>query len=295
MENKITIPGLYEAAYRASSGTSFSPEKRAQTCVIEFEQELNTDLQRIPQPEQQRYIDGYKKHLFSWLSAKSNCISTMIAGPSNFPVRRAEKANRSENNRFREFVEWRNKALNAISKKVHDAKPLAQKNNERWEQIKRRLVSSMQTIVAIDSGVNNYSSRPLFVSSITGTVKTLAKNADVEMVSRCLDLIKEWNEKAPKPVITAKNSIWNLIDECEINRERMVDRENTENSESEINGVKVVKNFSADRIQLFFDGKPAPDMIANLKKKAFKWAPSYGCWQRQLTSNAVYAVDSLLK
>jgi hypothetical protein len=45
------------------------------------------------------------------------------------------------------------------------------------------------------------------------------------------------------------------------------------------------------RLQLFFDGKPAQEIIKLLKSNAFKWAPSNMAWQRQLTNNAVYSFN----
>lgn len=294
-ENWVSIEGLYNAGYLAHTGTSFSPEKRGKQIVIDYEGQLNEDLQSIPNFERSAYIENYKKYLFAWLRSKAQCISTMIAGPSNFPVRRAEKANRTEQNRYTEFQDWRERAKKSIARRIEDAKPEVQKNAERWEKIKRNIESSIHTIIAIDNGINTYSSRPLFVSSITEKIKTLAKNADSEMVERSLNLIKEWNEKSKKPIITEKNSIWKLLEVCEVNREKQVDRANTESNEYEINGVKIVKNFQADRLQLYFDGKPESNIIQTLKSKAFKWSPSNGCWQRQLTQNAVYAAETLLK
>jgi len=91
--------------------------------VKEYEAQLNEDLQTIPEAEKEKYIENYKKHLFSWLSAKSQCISSMITGPANFPVRCAEKANRSEHNRYTEFSEWRTKVLKSIAKRMEDSKP----------------------------------------------------------------------------------------------------------------------------------------------------------------------------
>ena len=49
-----------------------------------------------------------------------------------------------------------------------------------------------------------------------------------------------------------------------------------------------------ERLQIFFPGKPEPDMIARLKSNAFKWSPSRGCWQRQLTGNAKGAARRVL-
>lgn len=289
----VKIDGLYEAAYRAHSGTSFSPERRASDCVLSCEAELNADLASIPEGERERYAEGYKKRLFAWLSAKAQCISSMITGPANFPVRRAERANLTEHNRLTEFHEWRDKALAAIARRVEDAKPEDQKVAERWMKLKRGLESSLGTIVAIDRGEAPYS-RPLFVSSVAGTIKTLAKNGEVDLVSRCLQLIRAWNEANPKPVISARHSIWSLEQTAEANREAAFDRSVAAPEEVVVRGVRVVSNSADDRLQLFFDGKPDPDVITSLKRSAFKWSPSRGCWQRQLTNNAVAAARAVL-
>lgn len=64
--------------------------------------------------------------------------------------------------------------------------------------------------------------------------------------------------------------------------------------EISLDGLTVITNREAQRIQLFFNGKPDPDTIRLLKSKAFKWAPSIGAWQRQITSNAIYATREVL-
>ena len=135
----IKIEGLYYKAYRAHLNTSFSPEKRAETYVKEYEEELNTDLQSMPEGERPEYIQRYTRHLFAWLSAKSNCLSSMITGPARFPVARAEKANRTETNRYNDFREWRDKALKRIRKRIDEAKSPEQKTNERWEVLKKEI------------------------------------------------------------------------------------------------------------------------------------------------------------
>ena len=42
-------------------------------------------------------------------------------------------------------------------------------------------------------------------------------------------------------------------------------------------------NREDNRLQVFFDGKPDADTRAELKSNGFRWAPSVGAWQRQLT------------
>ncbi len=291
---KIKIEGLYEAAYRAYSNISFDPEKRAAQTVKDYEEELNVDIELMPESEQERYIQGYKTRLFAFLLAKSRTLSSMITGPANFPAARNRKALDVEVKRLEEFFEWRTKALKSIARKIEEAKPEEQKNAERWTRIKTGLESSMRTVVEIDTGVNRYSSRLLIVNSIIGLVRTLAKNGETDLVNSCLNLIRDWNKHAKKPIISEKNSVWTLVDVSIAQSEKIEAKQTADSEESEINGVRIVRNQQADRLQLFFKGKPSPEMISKLKHSAFKWSPSNGCWQRQLTSNAIYAANNLL-
>ena len=72
-------------------------------------------------------------------------------------------------------------------------------------------------------------------------------------------------------------------------------RHKAESNEIEFDGGKVVKNYSEDRLQILFDEKPAPEMISTLKHNGFRWSPRFKAWQRQLTSNAFYACERVLK
>lgn len=61
----------------------------------------------------------------------------------------------------------------------------------------------------------------------------------------------------------------------------------------EFDGGRVEMNREDNRLQVFFDGKPDADTRAELKSSGFRWAPSVGAWQRQLTDNAIRAADRL--
>ena len=83
----------YEAAKRAHYNTSFSPDRRAESFCIGFDKDM-AELEALGVPEAQRA--RYEQLVVRHLGVKSRCISSMITGPANFPVRRAEKANRAE-------------------------------------------------------------------------------------------------------------------------------------------------------------------------------------------------------
>lgn len=59
--------------------------------------------------------------------------------------------------------------------------------------------------------------------------------------------------------------------------------------------VTLETDAAADRVRLIFDGKPPADVIAQLKARGFRWAPSVGAWQRQLTPAARHAAECVLR
>ena len=65
--------------------------------------------------------------------------------------------------------------------------------------------------------------------------------------------------------------------------------------ESKNKFFKVKENVEAMRIQLFFEGKPEPEVRDILKSNGFRWAPSVGAWQRQLNNNGKYAVERVIR
>ena len=59
-------------------------------------------------------------------------------------------------------------------------------------------------------------------------------------------------------------------------------------------GFKVIENYDMDRVQFVFPDKPSAEERTMLKGAAFKWAPSQGAWQRQLTNNAINAAKRII-
>lgn len=56
----------------------------------------------------------------------------------------------------------------------------------------------------------------------------------------------------------------------------------TENKECTINNVRVVENYSENRLQLFFPSIPNADIRNQLNKNGFRWSRYNECWQSYL-------------
>lgn len=87
--------GLAQAAF---SGTSFSPEKRAASWTASYGAELSSDYDLFKSHAEKggtldqldaefaRYRAGARQRFTAFLASNSRCVSSFIAGPSNFPV-----------------------------------------------------------------------------------------------------------------------------------------------------------------------------------------------------------------
>ena len=67
-----------------------------------------------------------------------------------------------------------------------------------------------------------------------------------------------------------------------------------EGFEAEFDGGRVVDSVADNRLQIFFDEKPGPELREKLKRNGFKWAPSVGAWQRMRGDAARRSAEAVL-
>ena len=218
----------------------------------------------------------------------------MVTGRSGFDYYRQEKTNRSYQNRYEEFRNWRKKFLKPSDgkRKPHDRRKRNRKRHGRRSNCD--IKSSADTIHGIDTGQCRGYSRALFVSSILNKVSTLANHGEVEIVRRAVDFISEYNARVKKPVITPRNKFFQLPELAERMREKLKAMQSRENKEVPFEGGTLVWNYGEDRLQILFDRIPEDNRRKELKSSGFRWSPRNKAWQRQLTSNALSAAKRVL-
>nr|DAT62622.1 MAG TPA: protein of unknown function (DUF3560) [Caudoviricetes sp.] len=82
-------------------------------------------------------------------------------------------------------------------------------------------------------------------------------------------------------------------------RERIEELEKRQDSPApegwKFDGGEVVINAELNRLQIVLDDRPDADTKQALKSHGFRWAPSQGAWQRQLTDNAIHAAKAITR
>jgi hypothetical protein len=119
-----------ELARAAHRGTSFVPDERGSQERASYASTLASDYANLERyadnddkratlaSEFERYREGYGRRYRDMLAAKSRTMSTMITGGSNFPTARNRKRGAVADKRTSELVEFRERALAAIRKKL---------------------------------------------------------------------------------------------------------------------------------------------------------------------------------
>jgi hypothetical protein len=271
-------------AQRAFNGTSFSPERRGEQVRADYNNTLCEDLKYLSkyantdekkaalETEFERYRQGYLKRTVSWLHTKSNCLSTMIAGPSNFPVRRAEKANNAEHKKSVDLCEFRSRALKAIEKVLRPelAPIMAGDSNaisrltEKIEKAEKfqALMKAANKIIKKKSGID--------FAALEKLGFTAVQSAELSKPDCC--------GRIGFAAYQLTNNNANI--KRMKGRLRIIERDQHSVDTQHVGENATLEDCPADnRIRLFFEGKPAEEIRTQLKKNGFRWTPSKGCWQ----------------
>lgn len=302
IENDINL----EEAQRAFHNVSFRSESRGQRVVEEYVIDLKQLAQHIEKhatDERQQAIaqqvfedlrQKYKARTLSWLAAKSRCISSMITGPANFPVRRAEKANNSEHNRMTELIDFANAMFGYAVKNLDKAIPKEEKKVDEIKDLKEQIAKAKKN------------------QGFMKQANALNRKKDEEGLDRLfLEYYGEVNYSAilanfKKPnymnatgyerfELTNNLARIKRMEERLVMLEKKAVKAETIGEEAQsFNGLEIVRNHAEDRLQLIFEGKPCETVRGLLKSHGFRWSPRFNAWQRQLTNNAEYSLKNFV-
>lgn len=296
---KTTAPPYYAinetSARRAKEAISFS-DYRAGSATSEYRQMVDEAVKIAERQKKRvdpmhhekidRLLDTYCRKLAANMNHNNEIMarvpSVMIAGPSNFPVRKKEKQNAAMDSNMQEWRDIqglldkiRSTGMGGISADDPDAVSKLQAKLANLQE-------SQETMKAVNAYYRKHKTLDGCPHLSPETIEKLKT-----------DMAQGWHLEN-KPFAS-----WALSNNsAEIRRvkariESLTRKEQTPFVGWEFDGGKVEINREENRLQVFFDGKPDADTRDELKGGGFRWSPSAKAWQRQLTDNAFWAADSI--
>ena len=235
---------------------------------------------------------AYARRMADNLNAESRigkmCPSILIAGMSNFPVRKKEKQNAASDRNHAEFKEIQG-YISKLESILYGKEVIRSDDKDAIILLEEKL-SKREADQEFMKAVNAYYRKN---KKLEGCPELTSEQ--VEKITA--DMARNWRVD-PKPfeswALSNNNAEIHRIRERIDQIKKEKSRETAEIEYSEL-GVTIKENIEEMRIQLFFDGKPEPEVRGILKQRAFKWSPKNSCWQRQLTDNARYATKQIIK
>ena len=233
-----------------------------------------------------RLVDTYARKLAenmnSSFSIEARVPSILIAGGSNFPVRKKEKQNAARDRNMEDWNEVqglldkiRSTGMGGISA---DDPQAVQKLEAKLE----KLQAAQDTMKAVNAYYRKH-------KTLDGCPCLSAERIEAMKA----EMSSQWHiEDKPYPSWALSNN------NAEIRRIKgriadLTKKQETAYAGWEFDGGTVEANREDNRLQIYFEEKPDEKTRETLKENGFRWSPKAGAWQRQLNDNAIYAADRL--
>ncbi len=267
------VPGSATAAYRAMVDEAYALGEAQKARVDPMYHEKIDGL-----------LDRYARKLAENINQR-NAIDTrvpsiMISGGGNFPVRKKEKQNAARDRNMGEYSE-----IAGLLDKVRSTGMggISADDDRAVEKLEKKLADLEAEQESMKS-INAYFRKH---KTLDGCPDLTFEQAEQLKASMSRDW---WKDPVPYPSYWLSNNNANIRRV----RQRIDDlKSRSEYAGWTFPGGEAKINEAENRLQLIFDDKPSEDQRRELKSGGFKWAPSQGAWQRQLTRNAIYAASRI--
>ena len=285
-----------EAARRANDMNSFRDYK-AGSATAEYRRMVDAATELAERQKQRvdpmyhekidRLLETYCRKLAENMNAsysiEARCPSILISGGGNFPVRKKEKQNAA---RDRNLEEWN--YIQGLLDKIRGVGTggISSDDPQAVEKLEAKLATlekHQEMMKAANAAIR-----------MKDPAKGDAKLAELGYTPEDIAKLRapDFCGRIGYPAYALQNNNANI----RRIRGRIAElKKRTESTPEgwEFDGGRVVVNTAENRLQIIFDGKPNADVRTELKGEGFRWAPSQGAWQRQLTDNAMRAARRL--
>lgn len=277
--------GVADAAFH---GVSWFPERRSESARADYSETLAHDLKDLRElaakhgtahlvdGEFIRYRAGYRKRTLAYLYSSGRCVSSWIAGPSNFPAARMNKRADITHKRLNELVEFRRTALKAIRRELCPGlKPIMASDADAIDRLESKIAlaeSFQERMKAANAAIRRHKK-----AGEQAQIAGLLLLGFSEAIARKL-LQPDFCNRIGFADYELTNNGAN-IRRMKARLEQIICAQATPASEVQGEAARIEDCPSENRVRLFFPGKPDEATRADLKRSGFRWSPSLGCWQ----------------
>ncbi len=270
--------------YEEGSATAAYRQAVDRAVQIAEEQKRKTDP--IHHEKIDRLLDAYARRLAENINQRnaiaSRVPSILISGGGNFPVRKKGKQNRAADANLTEWQE-----IQGLLDKIRSTGKggINADDPEAVQKLKAKQ-EELETLQNAMKAVNAYYRKHKTLDGCPGLSAEEIEKLNVSMA-------QDWRpEPKPFPSFQLANNNAAIRQVKERIAALTAQKEKSYMGWRFAGGV-VEANREANRLQIFFDEKPDAETRTALKREGFRWAPSAGAWQRQLSDNAFRATKRL--
>ena len=273
MANAIINEALAQRSKENMSFSDYTPG----SATSEFNQEITEVTAAIEKakakvsPEAQIKLDNllasHTSRYANWTNKRNangaGHVSVMICGPSNYNMRKHEKYLSREGKLWAEYDEFKD-IYNRIDSIVTGDRIIKSNDVNAIDKLKEKLANAQEE----HAGYKAYNAKarkegtapymPYVMSNSNGRIKGIK------------DRIAHLERLAAQET-----------------KEIIVETESSE-------GIRIVDNVAACRLQIFFNGKPSAEVRTQLKKNGFRWTPSISAWQSYRSDHANRAAQEIV-
>ena len=269
------VPGRATQSYRAEVDEAAALAERQKQRVDPMYHEKIDGL-----------LDAFARKLADNINRRNEIAtrvpSILVAGGSNFPVRKKEKQNQADAAAMKEYRQIRgllDKIRGTGRGGISADDPAAV---DKLKAKLRDLEARQDKMKAVNAYYRKHK-----------TLDGCPQLTQDEIEKLNASMARDWRpELKPYPSfhLTNNNAV---IRQTKKRIDELSAKAETEYEGWRFDGGEVKMDREINRLQVFFDAKPDRESCSAMRHEGFRWAPSVGAWQRQLNDNAIRAAKGL--
>ncbi|MCM1245766.1 MAG: hypothetical protein NC293_09010 [Roseburia sp.] len=238
-----------------------------------------------------RLAEQYSKKMAENMNARIHigcmCPSVMISGAGNFPVKKKQKQNAATEKNYQQFNEIQG-ILTKIEDILHGKEIIKSGDDRAIEKLEEKLESlkdNQEKMKTVNRAIR-----------LKDTEEGNRRLRDMGYSEKQIEQLRkpDFCGRVGYPDYALQNNNANIHrTERRLKELKAAKAEGTQTSENEF--FRIVRNAELMRLQLFFEGKPEPEVREILKRNGFRWAPSQLAWQRHLNGNSEYSLNRVIE